>query len=195
MAPQCQLVLLFTGDAILAGHKLGGQAHDVRFATELLLGAVQRIRDEVGAHVQSADEGVDALTILQPGGGEKGGCEGTKEWKEGRKGRGGEGGIQGLRGCIRDAAVVNAMSTKNNSHGERTPALQGGGGGQGCQGTIPTGIISEGENFATSRSPEACCYFLVGSGWFLSFPGGHFQNLRQHGIPMHSSHTTTARCK
>mmetsp|Transcript_7599 Transcript_7599/g.14522 ORF Transcript_7599/g.14522 Transcript_7599/m.14522 type:complete len:312 (-) Transcript_7599:110-1045(-) len=66
VAPQCQLVLLFTGDAILAGHKLGGQAHDVRFATELLLGAVQRIRDEVGAHVQSADEGVDALTILQP---------------------------------------------------------------------------------------------------------------------------------
>ena len=27
------------------------------------------------------------------------------------------------------------------------------------------------ENFATSMNPEACCYFLVGSGWFLIFPG------------------------
>ena len=49
------------------------------------------------------------------------------------------------------------------------------------QRTSPTGggggIISEGENFATSRNPEACCYvlvgldgcsyFRVGSQWFL----------------------------
>ena len=34
-------------------------------------------------------------------------------------------------------------------------------------GTIATGKILEGENFAASRNPEACCYFLVGSGWFL----------------------------
>ena len=43
-------------------------------------------------------------------------------------------------------------------------------------------IISEGENFATSRNPEACCYFQAGSGWFLLFL-------------MHSSHTTTACCQ
>ena len=30
-------------------------------------------------------------------------------------------------------------------------------------------IISEGENFATSRNPEACCYFLVRGG------GGRFK--------------------
>ena len=48
---------------------------------------------------------------------------------------------------------------------------QHGGGGGGCQGTILTGIISEGRNFATSRNPEASCYFLVGSGWFLFYPG------------------------
>ena len=33
---------------------------------------------------------------------------------------------------------------------------------RGCQGTISTGIISEGENVATSRKPEACCHLLVG---------------------------------
>ena len=48
------------------------------------------------------------------------------------------------------------------------PATRGGGGGC-CQGTISTGIIPEGEIFATSRNPEACCYFLVGSGWFVYF--------------------------
>ena len=49
------------------------------------------------------------------------------------------------------------------------PPLQGG--EQVCQGTISTGIISEGEIFATSRNPETCCYFLVGCGWFLLVPG------------------------
>ena len=44
--------------------------------------------------------------------------------------------------------------------------------GQICQGTISTGVISEEDNFATTKNPEACCYFLVGSGWFLIFPGG-----------------------
>ena len=34
----------------------------------------------------------------------------------------------------------------------------------------------------------------VGSGWFLLFPARHFQNLGQHGYPVHSSHTTTACC-
>ena len=70
-----------------------------------------------------------------------------------------------------------------------------GGGGLICQGTISTGKISEGGNFATSSNPEACCCFLVGSGWFLLFPGGHVQNPGQHGIPMHPSHTATACCK
>ena len=46
--------------------------------------------------------------------------------------------------------------------------VQGGGGGQVCQGTISTGKLSD---FATSRNAEACCHFLVGSGWFL-LPGG-----------------------
>ena len=46
------------------------------------------------------------------------------------------------------------------------------GGGQVCQGTISTGIISEGDKLATHRNPEACCYFLVGSGWLVLFPGG-----------------------
>ena len=49
------------------------------------------------------------------------------------------------------------------------------------------GIISERENFATSRNPEASCYFLVGSGWFLLFPAGHFQTLDNtafHCIPV-----------
>ena len=44
--------------------------------------------------------------------------------------------------------------------------------GQVCKGTILTGIISEGGNFAISLNPEACCYFLAGSGWLLTFPGG-----------------------
>ena len=30
----------------------------------------------------------------------------------------------------------------------------------------------KGDNVATSRNPEARCYFMVGSGWFLLFPGG-----------------------
>ena len=49
-------------------------------------------------------------------------------------------------------------------------------------------------DFATSRNPEACCYFLVGSGCgcFLLITCVHFRNLGQHGIPMHSSHTTSA---
>ena len=33
------------------------------------------------------------------------------------------------------------------------------------------GHSSEGENFATSRNPEACCYLLVGSRWLLLIPG------------------------
>ena len=44
------------------------------------------------------------------------------------------------------------------------------GGGEVCQGTISMGIISEGENFGTSRNPEACWCFMVGSGWILLFP-------------------------
>ena len=56
-----------------------------------------------------------------------------------------------------------------------------GDGGLG-QGKIPMAITSELEKFATSRNPEACVYFLVGSGWFLIFS-------------MHSSHTTAACCK
>ena len=64
-----------------------------------------------------------------------------------------------------------------------------GGGGKFARGQIRRGIISEGENFATSRNVEACCYFLVGFGWFLLFPGGHCQNPGQHRIPMHPSHT------
>ena len=39
--------------------------------------------------------------------------------------------------------------------------------GKVCQGTISTGVIAEGENAATSRNPEGCCYFLVGSGPFM----------------------------
>ena len=69
------------------------------------------------------------------------------------------------------------------------------GGGGGCQGTISTGIMSEGENLAASRNAEAsntllflsglrtipviswwcldgCCCFFVGSGWLPLFPGG-----------------------
>ena len=35
--------------------------------------------------------------------------------------------------------------------------------GQIFQGTISTWRILEGENVATCRNPEACCYFLVGT--------------------------------
>ena len=31
---------------------------------------------------------------------------------------------------------------------------------------------TEGEKFATSKNPEACCYLLVGSAWLLILPGG-----------------------
>ena len=49
---------------------------------------------------------------------------------------------------------------------ERCPslALLQGVGGWICQGTI-----SEGGNFAPCRNPEACCGFLVGSGWCLVY--------------------------
>ena len=80
-------------------------------------------------------------------------------------------------------------------YGWQRPRAYRGGGGQVCQGTILTEIISEGENVATSRNSETCCYFLVGSGWFILFTSGHCQNPGQHGIPMHLSHTTTACCK
>ena len=32
-------------------------------------------------------------------------------------------------------------------------------------------MISQGDTFVTSKNLEACCYFLVGFGWFLLFPG------------------------
>ena len=97
-----------------------------------------------------------------------------------------------MRRWISSATNVNVMGYQCFSHQEVICRSSRQGGGGGCQGTISTGIISEGENFATPRTQEACCYFVVGSGWFLLFPGGHFQNPGQHGIPMHSSYTTTA---
>ena len=42
-----------------------------------------------------------------------------------------------------------------------------------CQGTIATGMISEGGDHATSRAPEACYCLLGGSGWVLISRGGH----------------------
>ena len=45
---------------------------------------------------------------------------------------------------------------------------------------MSTGITSEGEIFATSRNPEACCDFLVGSEWFLLFPGAYVQTDSTH---------------
>ena len=34
------------------------------------------------------------------------------------------------------------------------------------------GIFLAGDILATSMNPEACCHFLVGSGWYLLVPGG-----------------------
>ena len=47
------------------------------------------------------------------------------------------------------------------------PALSGAvqGAGKICQGTIATGIISEGKTFAPCGNPEAWRYLQVGSGW------------------------------
>ena len=45
-------------------------------------------------------------------------------------------------------------------------------GGRSLQGDNFDGVLWEGENVATSRNPAVCCYFRVGSGWFLLFPGG-----------------------
>ena len=46
------------------------------------------------------------------------------------------------------------------------------GGGWFARGLFRRGRFLKEENFfAASRNPEACCYFLVGSGWLLIFPG------------------------
>mmetsp|Transcript_6584 Transcript_6584/g.12412 ORF Transcript_6584/g.12412 Transcript_6584/m.12412 type:complete len:309 (-) Transcript_6584:259-1185(-) len=66
VASQGQLVLLFSGNAILSSHKLSGQPHDVWFATEFLLRAIQRVRNVVGAHVQPAGQSIVTCPILQP---------------------------------------------------------------------------------------------------------------------------------
>ena len=69
--------------------------------------------------------------------------------------------------------------------------LQGGGGG-----TSLPGDSFDGENFATSRTPEACCYFLVGSGSFLLFPGGHFRNLPKFSpLPLPSPPPLHPKCR
>ena len=67
--------------------------------------------------------------------------------------------------------VHGPLSTKYPPTSPALPYPIQGVGEQVCQETSSTGIITEGENFATSRNPEACCYFLAGSGWFLLFPG------------------------
>ena len=54
-------------------------------------------------------------------------------------------------------------------HGAATH--KGGGEGQVCEGTISTGIISEGENFVTSLNSKASCHCTAGSRWFLISPG------------------------
>ena len=66
------------------------------------------------------------------------------------------------------------------------PSTGAGGGGGGCQGTILTGIISDGENFPTSRNPGACCYFLVGFGWKQT----HLCSFPPPGTPLHMSEFT-----
>ena len=62
-------------------------------------------------------------------------------------------------------------------------------GGGGCQ-AISTGILSEGENFATSRNVEACCYCLVGSGWKQT----HLCPFPPPGTPLHMSEFTVLTC-
>ena len=58
---------------------------------------------------------------------------------------------------------VRHLRTESSTYG-----YEGGGLGRG---TISTEIISEGEIFATSRNPEACCCLVVGSGWGMSWAG------------------------
>ena len=89
-------------------------------------------------------------------------------------------------GLIHRQQGMTARTHLANGKGRCPPLCgpnTGGGGGGGCQGTISTGIISEGEIFATTRNPEACCYFLVGSGWKQTHP----YPFRMPGTPLHMS--------